>query len=267
MRTVILALLCLFFTGCASNPYKEFYHDNTEGKDLSTLPVIIPVDDPRIVEGSDPQASFKEMIEGGYVPLGYSLFNGKMQDQNDALSFGKKIHAETVIVFKKFTNTVSGSMPVMMPTTQTSYTNANATVYGSNGRSATVYGSGTTTTHGTQTNYIPYSVDRYEQGAQYWIKMKAQIFGAKTKYLSDEKKRETSSNKGVEIWAVVKGSPAFMSDFLIGDILKKIGGKEIVSPEDYVQTVQSFAGKTVDIDYVRNGTSIKKSVTLNQLPN
>lgn len=264
MRTIFALLTVALLSSCASNPYKDFYADNTKGKDLSTLPVIIPSEKPTLIKGFDPMEDSKKMTREGYLMLGYSSFHGAYQDTSDALDFAEKIKAEIVIVYSKQTGTKSGALPMTMPTSQTSYSSGNATLYGSNGNTYNAYGSGTTTTYGTQTNHIPFSIDQYDQGAQFWIKGKPSIFGAYAVELTEEKRKEISSNKGVEIAAVVKGSPAFNADFLEGDIIKKINKSDASTTSDFNNLIESNAGKTVEIEIIRSGKTIKKSVELNQ---
>jgi len=261
MKYLILFLIVL--SGCASNPYKKFYNDQTEGKELLSLPVIIPTEKPRMIQGTDPKESYKEMTREGYLMLGYSEFHGAISDEEDALSFAEKIQAEVVVVFSKYTGTKSGSVPIMMPTTQTSYSTGNATLYGSNGNTYNAYGSGTTTTYGSQTNYMPFSVDQYDQGAQFWIKGKPRTFGANAQDLSEERRKEISSNKGVELALVIKGSPAFKADFFEGDVIKKIDGKEIGTIQEYSETLASLKGKNIEIEFIRAGKQLKKLVQLN----
>lgn len=253
----------LFLVGCASNPYKEFYNDNTEGKELNTLNVIVTGLEPKVISGNNPDEDYKKMIEDGFAMIGYSSFTAGGIDQNDAVKFARDLKADIVIIYSKFLNTVSGSMPISTPTTQTTYSTANATAYGSNGTYANAYGSGTSTTYGNQTNYVPFSVNRYNHGAQYWIKAKPPIFGVTYKDLSEEKRQEISSNKGVEIEIVIKNSPAFIADFLVGDIIKKMNDIEINQKEDFSNAITTLAGQKVSVELLRNGKNIKKTVTMN----
>lgn len=253
----------LFLAGCASNPYRQFYNDNTEGKDLTTLDVIVTGAEPKVLSGNDPAEESKKMLEDGYLLIGYSSFTSGGIDQNDAVELARELKADVVIIFSEFLNTVSGTVPINTPTTQTTYSTANATAYGSNGTYANAYGSGTSTTYGNRTTYMPFSVNRYKQGAQYWIKAKPPTFGAFTKDLSEDKKQETESNKGVEIDIVIKNTPAFNADFLAGDVIKKIDNVEINQKEDYGKALRALTGKKVSIEFLRKGKPLKKVVTFN----
>ncbi len=47
------------------------------------------------------------MMEDGYFMVGYSSFNGGNVDINGSLTQAKRVHASVVIVYSKYTNTVS----------------------------------------------------------------------------------------------------------------------------------------------------------------
>lgn len=267
MRAAVVVVL-FALSGCATSGYQQYYHDETGGQDYGAFAETIPgeFDRPKILVGTDPIENSRQMYEDGYIQLGYSSFNGPLEEPESAGTWGRAIRAAVVIVYSKFSNTVTGLAPITTPTVNTSYTTTNATAYGSNGGYVNAYGNGTTTTYGTQTNYIPYSVDRYNQGAQYFIKAKPLIFGAWVQDLSQERRQELSSNKGVEIYVVVKGSPAFKADFFRGDIIKRIGKNEIMQVSDYHAAIAEFAGKEVEFEIIRNGRKLKKKAELNEAP-
>jgi len=85
---------------------------------------------------------------------------------------------------------------------------------------ASYSGTAYTTTYGSKTTYIPYTVHRSDYLATYWIKMKPPIFGTHIKDLTPEIRQQIGSNKGMLVYAVIKGSPAFEADILKGDVLK-----------------------------------------------
>ena len=117
--------------GCA-NYYGKFYTDLTGGQNVLNDPtVIIPKDKPKLFTGTEVEADRKRMLEDNYWLLGYSSFNAGGVDQNAALRQAAKIHADTVLVYSTYTNTVSGNVPITVPNTQTSYHSGN--IYGSGG--------------------------------------------------------------------------------------------------------------------------------------
>ena len=104
-------------------------------------------------------------------PIGYSSFtSGHRQKDDDAIDQGKKVGADLVLILDpQYAESVTTSVPLTTPTATTSYTNGMATAYGTGG-SAVAFGNSTTTTYGTNTTYVPMTVNRYQYGALYLVK-------------------------------------------------------------------------------------------------
>lgn len=182
---------------------------------------------------------------------------------DNALTQAKAVQAELVLVYSKYTGTRSGVMPLTLPDTQTSTTTLSGSAYGSGGYGS-FYGTANTTTYGSKTMYMPYSVDRYDCLATYWIKMKPPIFGVYVRDLTPEIRQSIGSNKGLLVNAVVKNSPAFRADILKGDILRKIGDVELYDPASFREIVAKFAGQKVMVDILRDGKELQKEIQLEQ---
>jgi hypothetical protein len=260
MRICILIFLVVACTGCVSG-YKQFYHDNTYGRSYAELHVELTKNPPRLVIGTNPEVDSREMLQNNYIQIGYSSFNGKLEGTEGALSMAKSLNAEVVITYSQFTGSETRIATYDTPTTQTSYSTANVTAYGSNGW-ANAYGTGTTTTYGTRTNYVPYTVDRYNQGATYWIKRKPPIFGAMVDELSENDKKSIGSNKGVKVMIVIKDSPAYDADIIEGDILKAINGTEIKDSNHYFEVLSENATNLVSFRFYRGGKIQTKKIQL-----
>ncbi len=257
-KTILLYILLFVVSGC--NPYAQFYHDLSGGVNVLENPnFIIPTNKPKLVQGSDTEKDTLRMMEEGYVLLGVSSFNAGNVNQRGAANHAAKVHADTVIVYNSYTGTVSGSMPLTMPNTQSSY--HSGSIYGSGGGFATY--SGTSTTYGTQTTYIPYNVNRYDYYATFWIKKKQMTLGIYFDNLTDELRRKIESNKGVYISVVVKKSPAFENDLLAGDIIRKINNIEITDREHFPSILKENKGQEIDIEIFRNDKTIVKTIQLN----
>jgi hypothetical protein len=261
---LFVVISSLFVSGCAS-PFAQFYFDKTGGLDITKKPyVILSNDTPKIFRGSDLNIDYQRMLEDGYGLVGYSSFNAGNVNENDAISQAKKVHASVVLIYSRYTNTVSGVVPLTLPDTQTSSTNVYGNVYGPGG-SGSFSGRANTTTYGTRTTYMPYSVNRSDYFASYWIKMKTPILGVVAAELTPELRQKIGSNKGVLVIAVMKNSPAFMADILKGDILKKIEDTEIIDPKSFSETVHLFEGKKVNILIIRDDKEIPKEVMFNKM--
>lgn len=262
MKRLLLLLSLLSVGGCAT-PYAEFYHDNLGGIDVSRDKRFADApSEPIVSKGRDPQTDGERMAEEGYVQIGYSSFNAADVSINGAIDQAKKVHAHRVLVYSDYKNTVSGSMPLTVPNTQTSTTSVSGNAYGAGGMS-TFSGTAYTTTTGTKTTYIPYSVNRYDYLATYWARRRSFVFGAGVNDLTPELRQALQTNKGVLVEVVIKGTPAFNADILKGDVLKAVGDTEIYDAASFSQVLAPHAGQTVTFQIVRNGTLIQKEVRLN----
>ena len=260
MKKMLFLLPLLFiFSGCA-NPYSNFYTDRTGGVDiLENSNIIVPTDKPNLIQGSNIENDGMRMLENGYLLLGVSSFNAGTTNQNLAIQHAKKVHADTVIVYSQYTNTLSGSMPLTVPNTQTSYHSGG--IYGSGGGFANY--SGSSTTYGTSTTYMPYHVRRYDYYATFWIKAKPASLGIHLDNLTNELRRKVESNKGVYIVAVVKDSPAFNADLLNGDIIRKFNNIEVANASHFTNLIAENKGQQIELEIFRNGKTILKQIQLN----
>ena len=260
MKTIILFFVILLLVGCAVNPYYKFYADQTNGADLTQLPNIVLTDkEPEIYQGSDITDDIQKMMENGYINIGYSSFNAGNVNPNQAISHAKNIKAEIVLVYSEYTNTVSGSVPLTLPDSETSTTNTSGNIWGVGSYNET----SKTATNKSKTYDIPYSVNRYDYFASFWVKTKELKFGVHLRELATNERRLIGSNKGVIITAVINNSPAFMSDLFADDILKQMGDTEIINMESVSQAVRKYKGKSVKVIIWRDGKTILKDVQLN----
>ena len=270
--TFLLSLTFLFlFSGCGGMPYHDFYTDtNLTGgvskEVLSKCCILLKEnEEPKLVKGNIDNMENEEieMFEDGYDLLGYSSFNAGNVDQSGAITQAKSVNASVVILYSKYSNTISGSIPLTTPDVQTSYSGVSGNIYGSGGGFASYSGSGTTTTYGTQTTYIPYNTRRYDYHASYWIKrdIEGLPIGATMVEVPKEIRQKMGSNKGILLYAVTKNGPFYMADIISGDVLLKIGDKEIYR-KDAFETIDSYKGNEVDVVIWREGKTITKKVKL-----
>ena len=260
-RFIVTIGLMALLQGCAT-PFAQFYYDQTGGKDLTKSPsIVLPTGEPQVYRGSDQEQDALKMFEDNYILVGYSSFNAGNVDENGAIIQAKKVNASVVILYSKYTGSVSGTVPLTLPDTRTSSTSLSGSAYGSGGY-ASYSGTAYTTTHGTKTTYIPYTVHRADYLATYWIKAKPPIFGAHIADLTPEIRQQIGSNKGALIYAVIKGSPAFNADFLKGDVLRQIEDVAVIDAKSFAEAVAEFQGREVDILIIRDDKELQKSVRL-----
>ena len=122
---------------------------------------------------------------------------------------------------------------------------------------------GSSTTYGSRTIYIPYSVNRFNYYATYWIKVKQFALGVYFDNLTDELRKEVETNRGVYVTVVVRGSPAFENDLLVGDIIRRVNGTEVSDEKHFWELVNDNKGRKVELGVVRDGKDISKEIQLN----
>lgn len=200
----------------------------------------------------------KQMWRAGFVAVGYSSFEGPMGKQSSALKQAKKIGAQYVVMNAEHSSTTTGAFPLTMPTTSTSFSNGSVNAYGSGGFASGSY-NGTTTTYGTSTTMIPYSIQRFNQAILYFAPVRTGGFGVLFGDVPDELKQTLGTNRAALVRAVRKGSPAFNSDVLDGDIITHVDGSPMTA--ELVKNAVD-AGGAHRLTLWRRGAAIEKEVIL-----
>lgn len=200
----------------------------------------------------------------GYTLIGYSSFNsGNNEQASGAVAQAKRVGADLVVIIDpSFSGSTTSQLPLVMPTSTTSYTRGSATVQGSGG-SVTAHGNSTKTTYGSNTTYIPITVTRYDYGAVYFIKHQFTL-GVHWRPLEPDERQALESNSGVFVETVVNGTPAFRNDILPGDIILAINGERVYGVTEASDLIAQFRGQEVVLTTYRDGRVIEKSVKLNK---
>jgi len=222
--------------------------------------VVLEEGKPRLFAGNDPDRDAVRMCEEGFEVVGYSSFNGRGGiDSEAALEQAQKVHASVVLVYSKYSHTVSGVAPLTLPKTQHSMTTLTGSAVGPGGMS-TFSGTASSTNYGTNTTYVPYSVNKYDYFASYWVRLQPPIFGVRAGDLSPQIRTAIGSNRGARVVAVIKGSPAFDGDIVEGDIIKQLGDTEIADADALARAILPLAGKTVRVRVLREDKEIAKEI-------
>lgn len=240
MRQCIL-FFALLISACA-NPYAEFYRGIPDARVRSEY---IPTTEAlQIFRTDNIEQDTKALRRKGYVPVGSSSFNAASNKvtETQLREQANTIGAHVVLSTSKFTHTVSGTIPLTLPNTTTTFVDGKKR-----------------TTYGTQTTSIPYTVDRAEFKAVYFVKAKSRI-GLVVAPLDDTTRGQLTQSSGVRVDVVVEGSPAFEADILPGDILLAFGGQAVRSVEHYQELLPHFTGKTVELVLNRDGRPITRVV-------
>ena len=201
------------------------------------------------------------MYENGYVPVGSSSFVGPAQAASGAITQAKKVGAEIVVLYSKYQSTATGAIPITTPTQQTSFTSGTVNAFGSAGFGTGTY-QGTTTTYGSQTTYVPFSVDRYDQAALYFAPAERKGLGVQFAAMTDQQKQQAATNQGVAVVSVRKESPAFRADILPGDIVLTVGGQSTYDGPSAVRAIAAATASETEVVLFRNGQRLSKKLTI-----
>jgi hypothetical protein len=264
---LLLAAAAVAIPGCAGDGYKEFYRpaQGVSPELVAQTRAEPPPPVPKLDRSGDkPENVLASYARFGYGLVGYSSFNASDgQSESNAIEQGKRVGADVVVILNpQYTGSRSTVIPLTTPTTQTSYTTGSATAFGSGG-SATAYGNATTTTYGSQTTYIPITINRYEYGALYMVKRKY-VFGVNVRDLTDAERQHLQRNRGVVVLSVVNGTPAYSSDVLPGDVLLSVNGQPTTDQAAFSNLLAPFKGQAVTFSILRGDQLIEKLVTLNK---
>lgn len=259
MKKLLLVILTFGLAGCI-NPYAKFYQGVPDARKIPGYE--FSKGKLQVYRTDNFKRDTLALIRRGYEPIGHVSFDGphrlitEMQMRQQAA----KIGAQAVLVSQKYAYTASGAMPLTLPQTSTSFSTGTATAYGPAG-SVTAYGSGTTTTYGTHTVMMPFSVPHFDFGAVFFAKFKYRL-GVYCVPTDDATRQRLQTNAGLKVLVVVDGSPAFKDNILAGDIIMAIGNDPLESLQDFHRLINEYQGQTVIIHLNRDGKSLEKKVTL-----
>jgi membrane-associated protease RseP (regulator of RpoE activity) len=267
MRSVLLGTIfaALLLSGCAStNDFAKFY--TTAG---ATPPAVVAAR--RAAPPGTPQvahvAQYDDSVAAAYARQAYVLIgstaftSGHQESEQDAIDLGTKVGADLVLITSpQYQGSTTTNVPITTPTTTTSHTNGTATAYGS-GAPVTAFGNATTTTYGSETTYIPMTVNRTAYSAGYFVKLRY-TFGANFRDLTDSERQLLQTNRGAYVVTVVDNSPAYNSDILPGDIILAINGQAASGYAGAVELLKTNQGRTVDVTIVRAGKTLSKRVSI-----
>ena len=231
-RLILVAALAFACNGCLTNYYEKYYVD-TEGRaKIKSIHGNAPVELRTVTTEDD----VLNMIEDGYVSIGYASFNGPYTPMSLAVDTAEKHGAALALLDIRYKETKQYTSVMFLPSTSTSYTygSVNATAYGPGG-TAHAYGnySGTTTT--TTLNAVPVqrNQDIYSHDAMFFKKIDtSNLYGVNwfvPKRLPTEKEDAPIQ---VRVMAVLHGTPAERDGIKRGQIVKSVNGKLIKTRKD-----------------------------------
>ncbi|HEY3271157.1 MAG TPA: PDZ domain-containing protein [Geothrix sp.] len=265
---VALSVLVAISVGC-KNPYTDFYQSRQQviGNDR----FVQPQGDPAIYGYSgNLDKDNRAMKENGFDLVGYSSFSGggAGATKENLLAQARTVGASVVMVKSQYAGSFTSAMPYTTTSpgqviTTNSYGTANAygtggSAYGSYQGSSSTYVPGTTTTQ-----IIPYTVQRYDYLATYWAKIRNVRFGAFYLNLTPELSRQFQRNTGVVIDLLMKGTPAFYANVLVGDVIIKADDESVTDVQSFTRFLARNPGKRVTLTILRGSEQKTITVDLN----
>ena len=101
--------------------------------------------------------------------------------------------------------------------------------------------------------------------AAYYVRFKL-LFGATFRNLTASERTKLGVEGGVQIGAVVGGTPASQANLLAGDFVLGFNGKPVADRIRFQEMLSEKAGKTVTLQVHRNGQSQDRMVRLGAMP-
>ena len=262
VKAFLLTMVVVLIAGCA-NPYSQFYKGESDAR---LQPGYDPSARSLLIYSTDNFEKDKlSLIRRGYLPIGAASFNSSAGQVTEShlKEQATKIGAHAVLLSVKFSHTVSGAVPLTVPQNTTTFSTGNATAYGRAG-SVSAYGNSVSTTYGTQTLMMPYTVERSDFSAIFFAKFKPRI-GLYVGELDDSLRKQLQRNSGVVVLAVVDDSPAFRANIVPGDVLISIDDTEVVNISSYTSAMRSAEGNTANLRVVRNEKILEVKVPVTKL--
>ena len=261
ITSIFLSLPLLFVTGCISpGPFSQSYRDYV-GTSITNLP---PWSGQTVVfTTSDLQHDIHNLLRKNFCAIGESAFRSAGETTEDMLrAQAKNVGADVVLYRVDYLGSEQSARPVLQylpgqTYTTTSSGSANANVYGSGGYAfgtGNYYGTTTTTTPGTfYTQVVPVTLHHYNYDALYFRRLRPLLLGLLVGPLSDELRAKLQRNTGAIVQVVVEDSPAFRANILEGDLITKIAGEEIASPQEFNTSILKHIGQRTEFEVWRDG--------------
>lgn len=265
MKIIIVALATLLVSGCASNQFAENY----KGFVGTSAPSYIPSStDVQIIEVQDFTKEAQPYLERSYLPIGGSSFVARSGSQNlqSLKEHAKSVGAQIVLFNRSSAGSNQVVLPITTPTRTTSQTQSNYNLYNynlnnSNSYNSVLYGNSTTTTYGSQTDYVPVTVNFTTYSSAYLAKFHSRT-GIYPHELTNEEKVALEQNTGFKVGVIVNESPAYYANILPNDIVTKINGVDIAGVNGFFEITNRAPSGSMKIELIRNQKKLNKTITI-----
>ena len=222
------------------NPYEKNYKAQNTGSLVS----LEANPDTKMYVSNHKDKDNISMLESGYDMMGTTGFEAGAVPSEMALQHAKSIKADTVLVYTKYGAAITAASKI----------DAYKEAAKKNGGEI------------DEKDLVENDV-KYKYFASYWAKLPPPLLGVHVVKLvrpateEGDKKQEV---KGLNVLAVIKGSPAAAAGLERGDMLLTLNDSELNKAEELAKVVRQYQGKTVKIMYERDGAPATANATINQ---
>lgn len=233
-------------TSAAANDWQKFYHP------VQDASRAIPWNGPpeTLISSGNLMADVDGMWRRGFAVAGYSSFNSPNNKTSDALKWGAELKARYVMLGTNLVSSRTTALPLTLPHTTTSTTNGNI--------GGTPFAS-TTTHYGSQTSFIPITVNRFDKLAVYFVEVPKKGTGIFPRDLTQAEVAALETQRAIAVRAVRDGSPAYEANILPGDLIMEVNGKP-ADPADWQAAVRN--DPVLRVKLMRNGQPRELSLTM-----
>ena len=221
-------VFALWLAGCA-NPYADNYQATPHPR-LATAPAPATTS-PRLVKSLALDEDSRRLAEEGYAVIGRSGFNSDEIPDRLALRQGQAIGDEVILLWRRHTGTYPYTSASTLPETHTDV------VPDSQGRPVAV------SSHSYRTEYDTFYIRHYDYVAVYWGRRTPDPLGADLRDLNVEERQKLRTNQGAAVAVVVKRTPAFFANLIVGDVITAIDGIPVVDAAQAAELIEQRRGR------------------------
>jgi len=228
MRLITLLIVFCVLSGCAGNPYKEFYKPFPEGEKFQNDPGFIierllPNQEPQIIRSNNVDMDLVHYTSKRYLVLGTSSFSGRIADDQYVIEQAKNVGATLILTLSKYTHTRTNIENISL---------------------------------GSGYNPVLTHQDRYDQDALFLVKalpITPPKFGFRFRDLSSQERIDAERNTGIFIGIVYEDTPMFYANALRGDIIIAVDGIQVKNGAQWAQLSDGITGKSSTLTILRKG--------------
>lgn len=224
------------------NPYASNYQAQNQGN----LHSMQANPEPKIFSGNRRDEDNINMLENGYDLMGVSSFEAEVVPAEQAISHGRTIQADSILVYvKKAGNTTPASKMEMI-------------------KEASRKGKALTEKD------MAVDPTKYRYYATYWAKLPPPVLGVhviklvprSTTTENNDKQVRPASSDGVRVIAVIHGSAAEKAGLLRGDQLLSINQEKVQDAAELSNLVRKYRGKLVQLQLERQNEPVQLEAQL-----